>query len=189
MLPRFLLSPSLSRPRSFLAPATQHRTSSSYIAQRRRLLDKSDFVSLLASSSPPLDSRSSRSLYYCKLECVFAPLFQVSIFDVLPLIRKAPPIDYDAKLLKFPDERLGTHYDLNYRSFSFPRNQFFVHFRLLGYGVTSLGENAYHNLHMRHLAMRAVGSAGSSIFHSNFPHDCRQTKVYSCTYRAQKVSH
>jgi len=54
-------------------------------------------------------------------------------------LRQKPAVDPNAALYRFPDERLGTHYALNYA--------------LNHYGITPLGEHAYRNLHARHLAM------------------------------------
>eukprot|EP01128_Nolandella_sp_AFSM9_P007754 TRINITY_DN434_c0_g4_i1.p1 TRINITY_DN434_c0_g4~~TRINITY_DN434_c0_g4_i1.p1 ORF type:complete len:554 (+),score=145.59 TRINITY_DN434_c0_g4_i1:47-1708(+) len=100
MLSRFARGSLLASPALGLRGVSTSSGSSSYLASRRRALDKSSFQ---------------------------------------------PRVDYDGMLLEFPDERLGTHYELNYR--------------LLAYGVSSEGDNAYHNLHTRHLAMRAVGTA------------------------------
>jgi len=51
--------------------------------------------------------------------------------------------DPEARLLRFPNMRLG--------------NDYYVNYKLIRYGVTPLGDNAYRNLHARHLLMKASG--------------------------------
>jgi len=59
-------------------------------------------------------------------------------------IYKAPP-DLDAPYIRYPNERLGC--------------QMHVNWRFARYGVIALGENAFRNLHTRHLQMYCQGKA------------------------------
>jgi hypothetical protein len=82
--------------------------------------------------------------------------------------------DLDAPHLVWPNERLGNQYKINYE--------------LSLYGLPPQGDNAYRNLHLRHLLMKTPGTIGS--FLNTVSNSSRRFTINSSSSSSHtKISH